>query len=368
MTSLRNGMRPAGVLAVVLSWTVGGIPAPVKATPPAASTVQAAPSATRNADADSATPAGPRLHVDAPVFDFGHVEQGETVTHVFRFSNRGTRALRIESVETSCGCTAAVLADDTIAPGAAGSIRARFDTGRFLGAQSKRLNVRSNDPAHPITTLILQGEVTAEVAVQPQQLYLGRLRRGSRATRTVSVLYDADTPISITGIDHDHPGLRVETEDVEADGKRGRRVHVRVADTAPLGQLRDTLTITTTSEKKPRLTIPVFGNVEGDVAVEPPQVSFGVVRPGTRRTRIVRIKNTGAAPLRILEVTSSLDTLVPELHEVTPGREFRLDLHVRGDTPGRLRGKVEVVTDHPEQARLAIRVFGAVRDADAAGR
>ena len=368
MSSLRNGTRSACALAVVLSWTIGGIPAPANAAPPDASTAEAAQPATRNADPDSVTPAGPRLHVDAPVFDFGRVEQGETVTHVFRFSNRGTRALRIESVETSCGCTAAVLADDTIAPGAAGSIRARFDTGRFLGAQSKRLDVRSNDPAHPTTTLVLQGEVTAEVAVRPSQLYLGRLRRGSRATRTVSVLYDADTPISITGIDHDHPGLRVETEAVEADGKRGRRVHVRVADTAPLGQLRDTLTITTTSEKKPRLTVPVFGNVEGDVAVEPPQVSFGVVRPGARRTRTVRIENGGAAPLRILEVTSSLDAVVPELHEVTPGREFRLDLHVRGGTPGRLRGKVEVVTDHPEQARLAVRVFGAVRDADAAGR
>lgn len=364
MSSLRNGTRPVRVFAVLLCWATGGIPTQVNAAPSADSRAGAAQPATRNADTDSETVAEPRLHVDAPVFDFGRVEQGDTVTHVFRFTNRGTRDLRIESVETSCGCTAAVLADDTIAPGASGSIQARFDTGRFLGAQSKRLNVRSNDPAHPITTLVLQGEVTAEVAVQPGQLYLGRLRRGSRATHTVSVLYDADEPISITGVEHDNPGIRVEAEDVEADGKRGRRLHVSVADTAPLGQLRDTLTITTTSEKKPRLTVPVFGNVEGDVTVEPPQVSFGVVRPGARRTRAVRIKNAGAAALRILEVTSSLDTLVPELHEITPGREFRLDLHVRGDTPGKLRGEVGVVTDHPEQARLAVRVFGAVRAAD----
>lgn len=364
MSSPRNGTRLVHVFAVLLCWAAGGIPTQVNAAPPAASEAEAVESGVRNADADPQTTAGPRLHVDAPVFDFGHVEQGETVTHVFRFANRGTRALRIESVETSCGCTAAVLADDTIAPGASGSIQARFDTGRFLGAQSKRLNVRSNDPAHPITTLVLRGEVTAEVAVQPHQLYLGRLRRGSRATRTVSVLYDADTPISITGVEHDHPGLRVEAEDVEADGKRGRRLHVSVADTAPLGQLRDTLTITTTSEKKPRLTVPVFGNVEGDVTVEPPQVSFGVVHPGTRRTRVVRIKNAGATALRILEVTSENDAVVPELHEITPGREFRLDLHIRGDASGKLRGEVGIVTDHPEQARLAVRVFGAVRAAD----
>lgn len=311
----------------------------------------------------------PQLHVGEPVFDFGRVEQGETVTHVFHFSNRGERNLRVESVETSCGCTAAVLAADTIPPGESGSIQASLDTSRFLGRQSKRLHVRTNDPVRPVTPLVMQGEITTEVQVQPAQLYLGRLRRGSPTVRTLSVLFDADKPIEITQVRHDNPAIRVEAEDVQLDGKRGKRLRVSVAKTAVLGRLDSTLTITTTSAKKPILNVPVFGSVEGDVTVEPPQVSFGIVNPANIKTRSVRIVNHAATPLRIVEVTSSLEAVVPELNEVTPGREFRLRLRADGTRhTGKLRGSIQVMTDHPEQPRLTIPVFGAVNAARQAGR
>jgi uncharacterized protein affecting Mg2+/Co2+ transport len=75
----------------------------------------------------------------------------------------------------------------------------------------------------------------------------------------------------------------------------------------------------------------------------------------------VRIKNRSAQPLGIGQVRSSLDSVVPELTEVTPGKEFELRLHITGDTePGRIRGSVEVMTDHPEETPLTIPLFGIV--------
>ena len=74
-----------------------------------------------HANPDTAAFIGPRMQVDAPVFDFGQVEQGEQVTHDFRFTNQGNRDLRVQSVKTSCGCTAAVIAADTIPPGNRGA-------------------------------------------------------------------------------------------------------------------------------------------------------------------------------------------------------------------------------------------------------
>ena len=39
-------------------------------------------------------------------FNFGDLQEGEIVTHTFRFKNTGTKSLVILNVEASCGCTA----------------------------------------------------------------------------------------------------------------------------------------------------------------------------------------------------------------------------------------------------------------------
>ena len=322
-----------------------------------------------NAAPDTVAFIGPRMQVNEPVFDFGQVEQGEKVTHDFRFTNQGNRDLRVQSVKTSCGCTAAVIAADTIPPGTAGTIQATFDTKRFAGQKAKDIRVHTNDPLSPVTTLTLQGEITTEVQVQPAQLYLGRLQRGSLSTRTVTVLYDENKPLEITDITNDNPAVSVRAEDVQVEGKRGKALQVSVSKTARRGPLNDTITVTTTSQKKPTISIPVVGNVEGDISVSPSQVSFGVVRQGVGAARTVRIKNRSAQPLSIGQVRSSLDTVKPELTEVTPGKEFDLRLHITGDTePGRIRGSVEVTTDHPEETRLTIPLFGIVAAEQQASR
>ena len=319
---------------------------------------------------DSPSPAtvaftGPRMQVDKPVFDFGQVEQGDKVTHAFRFTNQGNRDLRVQSVKTSCGCTAAVIAADTIPPGTEGSIQATFDTKRFAGQKAKNIRVHTNDPLNPVTTLTLQGEITTEVQVQPAQVYLGRIQRGVPTTRTVNVLYDQNKTFEITHISNDHPAISVQAEDTRVKGKKGKALQVSVSKTARRGPLNDTITITTTSPKRPSISIPVVGSIEGDVIVLPSQVSFGVVRQGVGQTRTVRIKNRSAQPLSIGQVRSSLASVVAELTEVTPGKEFSLRLHISGDTePGKIRGNIEVLTDHPEEKQLTIPLFGLV----AAGR
>ena len=137
----------------------------------------------------------PRLVFTESIFDFGKVEQGAQVNYLFRFTNQGGRDLRIESVKTSCGCTAAVISSEVLAPGQEGTISATFDTSHFSGEKTKEISVYSNDPTHAVTTLTLQGEITVEIEVEPPQLYLGRVRRGEETVRSVDVVYDADKQI-----------------------------------------------------------------------------------------------------------------------------------------------------------------------------
>ena len=160
-----------------------------------------------------------------------------------------------------------------------------------------------------------------------------------------------------------------ETEDVQIGGKKGKRLRVSVTKAAELGRLNDQIVVNTTSKKKPTITIPVFGIIEGDVMVLPPQVSFGVVRQGVGKTQHIRIQNRSVQPVSVVQVTSSLDSIVPKITEITPGKEYRLSLRVKGDsTPGKIRGSIEVVTDHPEEKHLSIPVYGMISGAAQASR
>src|SRR5215813_8435052 len=322
------------------------------------------PSSESTAPAAPATGA-PHIVFAEPVFDFGKVEQGEQVTHLFRFTNQGGQELRIESVKTSCGCTAAVISEDVIPPGKEGTISATFDTTHFSGEKAKGITVYSNDPLQPVTTLTLQGEVTIEVAAEPAQLYLGRLRRGEEATRTIEVLYDAQKSIDIVKIENSHPSVSVHAEDLSKEGKKGKKLLVTLKKDAPLGRLNDQIVVTTTSQKKPVVEIPVFGSIEGDMVVLPPQVSFGVVRKGESKTQEISIKNRGTKPVQVVRVQNSVTEVSAELTPVKQGEEYRLTLKTKGENqPGRIQGEIQVFTDHPEEKVLTIPLYGIVAEAE----
>lgn len=314
-----------------------------------------------------ATDTSPRIAFAETVYDFGKVEQGDQVNHLFRFTNQGGRDLRIESVKTSCGCTAAVIDSEVLAPGKEGTISATFDTTKFFGEKVKEVTVHSNDPIQPVVTLTLQGAIMVEVEVEPAQLYLGKVRRGAGATHPIELLHEASKPIAITNVTTESPLISVQTEEIEKNGKKGKKLLVTLRQDAPLGRVSTEINVTTTSQKRPSLSIPVFGHVEGDLIVTPSQVSFGVVRKGDAKANNLSIKSRAKSPIHLLKTQSSSPNVIAELTTVKDGEEYRLTLKVNSDgTPGQIKGEVQVFTDHPTEKVLTIPVYGMLVDPQAA--
>jgi hypothetical protein len=329
---------------------------------------QATPPPTLSPTPSPAAPAStenqaPRIVFQEMLYDFGTVEQGDQVNHLFKFTNQGSRDLRIESVKTPCGCTAAVISSEVTAPGQEGTISATFDTSRFFGESVKTVSVHSNDPLQPVTTLTLQGAIAVEVAVEPAQLYLGRVRRGAEATHTIELLHDANKPITITEATVASPLVSLRSEDLEKDGKKGKKLFVTLRKDAPLGRISTDITVTTTSQKHPTLTIPVFGHIEGDLLVQPPQVSFGVVRKGDTKQHAITIKSRSSNPVRVVRTQSSTPMVIAEIATIKDGEEYHLTLKVNPEgTPGPIRGEVQVFTDHPVEKVLSVPVYGMLSD------
>ena len=59
--------------------------------------------------------------------DFGAMQQGRPQIFVFQFRNIDTDSIVLQTVRTSCGCTAANWTETLIAPGADGEVRIEYD-------------------------------------------------------------------------------------------------------------------------------------------------------------------------------------------------------------------------------------------------
>lgn len=101
-------------------------------------------------------------------FDFGKIKQGETVKHVFEFTNTGSNPLILENVKPSCGCTALDWPKDPIAPGKTGKIEAQFNSTGKMGPQIKQITITLNTEEH-LERLTFTGEVVVPEGEQQAQ-------------------------------------------------------------------------------------------------------------------------------------------------------------------------------------------------------
>jgi Protein of unknown function (DUF1573) len=100
--------------------------------------------------------------------DFGKIEQGKPVTHVFEFTNTGTDPIVLGQVTASCGCTTPIWTQEPVLPGKVGKVTGTFNAG-VVGPFNKTITVPSNAENGTIY-LTLKGEVSAsgaDAAVAP---------------------------------------------------------------------------------------------------------------------------------------------------------------------------------------------------------
>jgi hypothetical protein len=87
---------------------------------------------------------GPIITFAEDRYDFGEIEQGAVVEHVFTFENTGNVPLVLTDVKTTCGCTAPEWPREPIAPGASAELKVRFNSRGKIGVQNKTVTIYSN--------------------------------------------------------------------------------------------------------------------------------------------------------------------------------------------------------------------------------
>lgn len=129
----------------------------------------------------------PRLVVLEPEYNFGKINSNKLVEHDFILRNAGTSILKIENIQTICGCTTAEMVKDEITPNEEVPIHVMFDTKGRQGPQIQSVTIASNDPANPTLELRIVGEAIASIHIEPMAVQFGRIEDENPRKATVVI-------------------------------------------------------------------------------------------------------------------------------------------------------------------------------------
>ena len=212
-------------------------------------------------EAEPGVPA--RIAFGEKAFDAGRVQQGAKIEHTFVLRNSGERDLRIRRLRTSCDCVVTTGGDGVVPSGATAELGASFDTAGLFGDVTRTIAVFSNDPSSPAVLLKLKADVAFDVAANPRRLYVGRVDPGEDVRMPGRVVLDSGA--EVVGIDTGGTVIAARLVEPVAGSvaMRERRFQIHIQDNAPRGPFTEAVTVRTTSDSTPSLTIPVTGVVEG---------------------------------------------------------------------------------------------------------
>ncbi len=303
----------------------------------------------------------PHIQFEETDYDFGQVQEGTQVTHIYTFKNVGIDTLMLGKIRTSCGCTGALVSDRKIAPGGEGEIKVTFDTKNYRGKSRKTVTVHSNDPDRPQVQLAISCEILVEFELVPRYVNFGTIEKGEERSRSVKVRFPSDPTQWVTKVESMTRGIHARQVPSKSTKPGETEIRIRVNKEVPVGRLSGQVLISTTSPTKPTDTIMVVAHVRGEIAVQPSALT-GVFRKGDPKAiRSISLTKKGKKDLKIEKVEEDTGRFAPHVVQVKEGEDYRVEIFLRADAePGPFRGTLKIHTNDPNQRIIEVRLYGRV--------
>ena len=252
---------------------------------------------------------------------FGNTRQGDLLEHTFELVSAGENPVKIRQASPTCGCTVTGVKvegeagermeyklGDPIEPGKKIFIAGVLDTTNKKNKTNVRINVYTNDPIG-LTQLALHADIEPFLRVTPPFINLGDIKEGEFKTQNIDIRtskneaigleLDPSNPIQVP------PGMTVDLVPV-SPGEDGRSAHwratVTIGEGAKAGAIAYQLrlrsdrempnSVENTKAGKPGFytaTSSINGRILGALSFTPQFVSLGLVRPGQRVPRNVKV-------------------------------------------------------------------------------
>ncbi len=235
----------------------------------------------------------PRAEVPETVFEFGNIERGTSMSHVFKVRNVGEAPLHVEVASTTCKCTVGNLSKKDVGPNEESEVLLEWVAKTGPGPFRHGAVLSTNDPTQTSINLSVEGQVVESTAMSPSELIFGTVRKGESPSASLYLMSFLDQEVEI--IDYELSNSEVAkqmeismtpvdpSELPSPDAKSGIKVTATYQAGRTIGPFRSWLTIETNLENAEKLTVPIAGNVVGDVSIFGPgwNAPKGLLRMGS---------------------------------------------------------------------------------------
>jgi len=109
----------------------------------------------------------PGLVFEESVYQFGEVFEGEIVRTKFSGINQSDKKINILRARASCGCTVVKVSREAVGPGEDVTVDVQFDSTGKRGRARKRVWLETDDEAHPVVNMFIEGFVNRTASGHP---------------------------------------------------------------------------------------------------------------------------------------------------------------------------------------------------------
>ena len=235
----------------------------------------------------------PQAEVPERVFEFGNIERGTSMSHVFKVRNVGKSPLFVEVASTTCKCTVGNLSKKEVGPNEESEVLLEWVAKTGPGPFRHGAVLSTNDPTQTSIDLTVEGQVVESTAMSPSELIFGTVRKGESPSATLYVMSFLDEEIKVLDSEMSDEELsklmQIEITPVDPselpspDAKSGVKVTATFQTGRTVGPFRSWLTLKTNLKNAEKLTVPIIGNVVGDISIFGPGwiASKGLLRMGS---------------------------------------------------------------------------------------
>lgn len=181
------------------------------------------------------------LSLNVPVIEVKPKPEDDEAQVVFKFRNKGDKAVKILGLESACSCLSAELDKAEYKPGEEGNGTALFKVASFTGRQEKFITVNTDDPKQPAWQVNFVLDIRSVVEIKPKTLewFIGDATK----PKSCLVVFTGDEPMKIVKIEPTRQNVTFEWKEI----KEGREYLVTVTPKDTQGITMGALKIETSS-------------------------------------------------------------------------------------------------------------------------
>jgi len=247
----------------------------------------------------------PKAELSETVFKFGNIERGTSMSHVFKIRNVGQMPLHVEVESTTCKCTVGDLSKNDIGPNEESEVLLEWVAKTGPGPFRHGAVLSTNDPTQSSINLTVEGQVVESTAMSPSELIFGTVRKGESPSATLYLMSFLDQEVKILDYELSDTELSklleisITPADLaelpSPDAKSGVKITATYRTGKTIGPFRSWLMLNTNLKNAEKLTVPIAGNVVGDISIFGPgwNAPVGLLRMGSFSSdqgKVVKLK------------------------------------------------------------------------------